>query len=132
MTMLPWNQRPFIVANLFNPAFCALLLFDFINQYSKKKDNLGMPYSLMYFILPIVLHKETRDSLPKSTNKILHPWIQENPNIRIGFSQRAREFVPFTKEALILGVSSGLFSIIDGNILPGRVKEKSINWVNEF
>lgn len=131
MTIAPWNQRPFIVANLFNPAFCALLLFDSVEQYSKKNNDLGMPYSLLYFILPIVLHKNTRDSLPKSTIKILHLWIQANPYIRIGFAQRAREFVPFTKEALIFGTSNGLFTINNGNIIPGRIEEKSIHWDND-
>jgi hypothetical protein len=126
--MLPWNQRSSIVANLFNPAFCALLLFDSINHYSKKNNNKGMPYSISYLILPIVLHKETRDSLPGSINSLLHPWIQKNPNICVGFAQRTRKFVSFTKEAIILGSNSGLFSFSDCNFLPGRIKDKNLNW----
>jgi hypothetical protein len=43
--MKPWNQRPFEIRNLFNPAFCALILFRALAGYEEESAG-GMPFSL--------------------------------------------------------------------------------------
>jgi hypothetical protein len=115
--MLPWGQRPFEVANLFNPAFCSVLLEEAIANFEEKAHK-GMPYALVFIILPIVLHKPTRDLLPRSTRTRLSVWLQRSTQVRIGFAERARRLVPYTKEALIFGMSHGAIDVdTDGNLI---------------
>ncbi len=108
--MLRWEQRPVEVANLFNPAFCAVLLQSSIKGFQSQQDR-GMPYPLLFLVLPIVLHSYTREILPKSTATKMHVWLQEHPEVRIGFVERSRNLVPYTKEALIFGVRTGIIAV---------------------
>ncbi|MCL9634252.1 DUF6521 family protein [Bacillus zanthoxyli] len=97
--MIKWETRPVEVANLLNPAFCGMVLREFIASYQGEGKQ-GISYELVFLILSILLHKDTREKFPTSTRKHMHVWIQENPEIRIGFSQRTKELVSFTKESL--------------------------------
>ena len=126
--MLPWKQRPFEFANLLNPAFCSLLLFDSIYEYYRKKE-LGMPFALSFLILPTVLHKQTRDALPKSTIALLHPWFQNNGQVRVGFAQRVSKLTPYTREAIIFGMQSHMLDLDErGNLYPTQRKLSSLGW----
>ena len=123
--MLPWEQRPFEVANLFNPAFCSVLLEEAMGGFEEKAQA-GMPYSLAFLVLPVVLHKSTRNLLPRSTRTRLSTWLQRNPQVRVGFAQRARRLVPFTKEALVIGMSHGTIDVdTKGNLLC-RTRSKKL------
>jgi hypothetical protein len=114
--VVTWNKRPFEIASLFNPAFCSLLLYDVIRGYEKSNPD-GIPYAIPFVIFPLVLHKPTRDVLPKRTNALLFPWIQNNPQVRIGFAKRARNFSPYLKEAIMFGIQTGVFQITEkGNL----------------
>jgi hypothetical protein len=108
--VLRWEQRPVEVANLFNPAFCAVLLQSSIRGFQSQREE-GMPYPLLFLVLPIVLHSYTRETLPKSTATKMHVWLQEHPEVRIGFVERSRNLVPYTKEALIFGTRTGIMTI---------------------
>jgi hypothetical protein len=108
--MKPWNQRPFEIASLFNPAFCSVLIYDVVSDYEKTKGE-GMPFALPFIIFPMVLHKPTRDLLPKSTNALLFPWIQKNPQVRIGLANRARNFTPYLRESIMFCLQTGLMRI---------------------
>lgn len=114
--MLRWEERPVEVANLFNPAFCAVLLQYSIRGFQSKQHG-GMSYPLVFLILPIVLHLYTRQTLPNTTASKMHIWLQEHPEVRIGFVERTRELVPYTKEALIFGIQAGVIvTMPDGNL----------------
>jgi Family of unknown function (DUF6521) len=115
--VLRWEQRPVEVANLFNPAFCAALLQSSIKGFQSQRDK-GMPYPLLFLVLPIVLHSYTRQTLPKTTVTKMHVWLQEHPEVRIGFVERSRNLVPYTKEALIFGIQTGTIKIgIDSSFI---------------
>lgn len=105
-----WVSRPPEVANLLNPAFTSLLIRSAVRSYSKK-DNPGLPLSLAYLILPIVLHRTTRESLPATTRTRLHTWLQANQSIAIGFADRAQRMVPYTREALLFGAQHGIIAL---------------------
>lgn len=95
--MIQWDRRTPEIANLLNPSFCALILYSTISEYQKKtKDGLSFP--LLYLILPIVLHKSTRDRINSRTNMVI--WLQRNPDVLVGFPERAKSLVPFTNEAI--------------------------------
>lgn len=116
--MLPWEKRPVEVANLFNPAFCSLLLREAIIDYQKEK-NQGMPYALAFLILPVILHKPTREALPRSIVTKLFVWLQNHPEVRVEFAEHTRKLLPYTKEALIFGMREWIIDVNDeGNLIP--------------
>ena len=75
--MKPWHERPTEIANLFNPAFCALIVRDGSQGFAEHNPT-GMPYPLAFVLLPIVLHRGTRNILPKTIATKLHPWIEQH------------------------------------------------------
>lgn len=108
--MVAWEQRPVEIANLLNPAFCALLLVDSSDGYRANYDG-GMPYAIAFLILPLVLHDQTRETLPRTTRTDLHVWLQNHPEVRYEAGRRIVQLIPYTKEALIFGMHHGLINI---------------------
>jgi hypothetical protein len=92
-----WNERTSEIANLLNPAFCASVIYSVVFEYQKQKGT-PMPFVLTYLILPIILHKNTRERMNSRTNMIV--WIQKFPDVLINFPQRTRSMIPFTNEAI--------------------------------
>ncbi|BDA67679.1 hypothetical protein CAL7716_018450 [Calothrix sp. PCC 7716] len=107
--MRSWQERPVEYANLFNPAFCSILLQNAIKGYQKEKKQ-GIPYPLLFLVLPLVLHISTRNALPKTTVTKLHIWLQKQPEVRVGFAERASYLVPYTKEALAFRMQTGIIN----------------------
>ena len=101
--MKPWKSRPLEIANLLNPAFTSLLLFDAASAY-KQASSEGIPYPLAFLVLPIVLHKNTREKLPYSKSTRMHMWLQTYSEVRVGFSGRVKRLKPFTQEGLLFGI----------------------------
>lgn len=119
--MLPWSERPVEVANLFNPAFCALLLRRTIDAYHHSVKN-GMDFPLAFIVLPIVLHKATREVLPTISTK-LNVWMQRHHEMRIGFAERTQNLVPITREGLMFALQQGALQLDEtGALIPGAVK----------
>ena len=86
-------------SNLFNPAYCGALIYEFVRAYQNAKGS-PVPFALVFCALPITLHPATRDRLPKSTRTILFHWLENNPDLLVGFSDRVRNLVPFLRDAL--------------------------------
>lgn len=126
--MLPWEKRPAEVANLLNPAFCSILLRDSIVDFQREKEQ-GMPYSLSFLVLPLVLHKPTRETLPRNIRTQLHVWLQRKPEVRVGFSERTRHLVPYTKEALVFGIQEDVIVVSgSGTLISGDRRLGSLPW----
>lgn len=126
--MLSWNERPVEVANLFNPAFCSILLHEAVNSYQVEKAN-GLPYVLAFLLLPTILHQTTRDSLPRTIRTRMHVWLQSNPEILIGFATRAKQFAPITRESIIFSMKSNTIAIDnDGYLVPTTRRFRSPSW----
>ena len=104
--MKPWFERPIEEANLLNPAFCCTVLAASIVGYSSV-DDVGMPYPLTFMVLPIVLHKSTRESLPRSTRTSLAAWMQDNAEAKGRYAERLLSLKPHTREATRLGLLYG-------------------------
>lgn len=115
--MKSWEKRPSEVANLLNPAFCSVVLHNAIKGYQSQQE-LGMPFPLIFIILPFVLHPKTRDALPSTTTKNFYSWLQENHQTYIGFSHRAKNLVLHTKESITFGIKQQIFQVNnDGRII---------------
>lgn len=102
--MNSWNKRTREVAYLLNPAFCGRMLYSAINAYSIKTKR-AFPFPLVYLVLPLVLHKETRANINSRTQ--LHLWVQQHPQLLIDFPQRTTELIPITNEAVELLLQTG-------------------------
>lgn len=127
--MRNWNQRTREIAYLLNPAFCGRLLYAAIKEYEKKTSH-EFPFPLTYLILPLVLHKQTRDAI--NSRIMLPQWVQTNQQLLIGFGRRAKDLVLITNEALEFLLQTGMIQLSgDGTIstLPkkGLSKTKFVN-----
>lgn len=112
-----WEERPIEVANLLNPAFCALLLRDATADYQGRTLE-GLPFPLAFLVLPIVLHKPTRDALPSTTNSLFHSWLQDNTLLQLEVSRLVLRLRPYSREAILFGLQHNMLRISDdGNLL---------------
>jgi len=120
-----WSDRSIEEAHLLNPAFCCTMLNSFIFGYSNIHSD-GLPYPIIYMILPIVLHKSTRETLPKNTKKSLASWLHQNQKVRIQFYERLIALKPYTQEALIFGFTYDWFELHPKGKLTSKFNESQI------
>src|SRR6266699_1933084 len=76
--MIRWEERPVEIANLFNPAFCGEILRRCISSY-QQTNSLPLPYPLLFLVLPIILHRDTRERISPRQRLTLHAWLQKHP-----------------------------------------------------
>lgn len=114
--MRRWDRRPLEIRNLFNPAFCGLLLLRALTGY-EKHDSRGMPFSLTLLVLPLCLHKQTRDVLAENNRSYFLKIASEHPEFSVGFAQRATDLLPFAMEAFGLLMQVGTIEVCrDGRL----------------
>jgi hypothetical protein len=117
--MKPWDQRPVEIRNLFNPAFCGLVLYRAMCGYEEEEtERKGIPFSLTFLILPLCLHKQTREILQKGNKSYLLKLFANHPELMVDFGRRASALVPFTLEALGLLMQVSAFTVTPA----GRLK----------
>jgi len=112
---MPWVNRPAEERALLNPSFCSTLLWQAATGYSGASGS-PLPFDVAFLVLPMVLHRETRDSLPKAVTTSLAVWLDENPLARSRIADRAATLVPFTKDALMFGGVHGLLDLTNGMV----------------
>lgn len=128
--MLAWEDRPIEVANLLNPAFCGEILRRCFYSY-QKHTNGYFPYPLVFLVLPIVLHKRTREMIKSRTKDQFDAWIHKHQEVRIGFAERAKQLIPITNEGLIFLLNSDSLEVTNNakllvkNYSPKKIKEDS-------
>lgn len=125
--MKPWHLRPQEVANLLNPAFCAQVLYATVQSHVASNDR-PLPYALAFIVLPLVLHRATRDTMDGRTTHF-QTWLNGHEEVKIGFSARARQTVPYTREALIFSLQTGSLALApNGGLATGtdlkRIRRK--------
>lgn len=112
--MQPWSRRAVEEANLFNPAFGATLIAKGVGEFGKKASGRPMAFALAFLVLPIILHRATREALPNSTVTSLLSWLQENREQLVEFSSRVRRLKPITQESLMFGIAHRAIEVSDG------------------
>ena len=130
--MKPWNQRPFEVKNLFNPAFCGVILFRALAGFEEENEA-GMPFSLALLVLPLCLHKDTRLVLAENSRSYFLKAVEKNQRVLVGFAERAQHLMPFALEAFGLLMESGCFVVTaDGRLLTvDKAVRKTISGTDE-
>ncbi len=111
-----WTRRPVELANLINPAFSSVVLSQAVQGFQQRQPE-GMPYALSFLVLPLVLPKARRETLPRSTTTQMHVWLQRNPEVRVRFAEQVRQMVPFTKETLIFAMQYEALQVSETGLL---------------
>ncbi len=130
--MKRWNQRPFEIRNLFNPAFCGLVLFRALHGYEEQDDR-GMPFSLSLLVLPLCLHKDSREVIADSPRSYLLKTAEKNQQIMVGLADRVTQMLPYAFEGFGLLMERGCISVAgDGRIqtVPDKVR-KTVSGTDE-
>jgi hypothetical protein len=110
----PWLNRPSEIANLLNPAFCGYLVSTSVKSYQEEAHR-PMPLALCALVLPLVLHKATRESLPKDVRTSLLVWLERHQDALVEFPARVERVLPFTRESILFSATHGtLQQIGDG------------------
>jgi hypothetical protein len=117
--MKPWNERSREVRNLFNPAFCGLILARGVEGFTEAA-NRPMPFSLTLLILPLCLHKRTRDQLKEATRSYFTNILQDHPEIRVDLAQRTRGLMPYTMEAFGYLMACGVINVDETGAISVR------------
>lgn len=113
--MIAWAQRSREERALLNPGFCANLLWH-AAQGAASSAHRALSFEESFLVLPFVLHRTTRQELPRSVRTSMAVWLDENPLSRGRVTSRARFLVPYTKEALLFGGIHGLLHIDGGAV----------------
>lgn len=119
--MKRWDQRPFEVRNLFNPAFCGLVLFRALHSYEKENAR-GMPFSLSLLVLPLCLYKNSREIIGDSPRSYLLKTLEKNQQMMVGFADRVTQMLPYTFEGAGLLMERGCITITDDGCIQTAPK----------
>ena len=99
-----WDMRTREVAFLLNPAFCGRVLYSTIKTYTEKTGR-AFPFPLIYLVLPLVLHRETRIKINSRTQ--LQLWVQRYPHLLVDFPKRAKSLISITNESVEFLLQAG-------------------------
>jgi len=124
--MTRWSDRSREERALLNPGFCANLLWHAARGYTSEGHG-PLSFEESFLVLPFVLHRETREALPRTGRTSLAVWLSENPLARGKVASRARVLVPFTKEALTFGGVHGLIRLDGGKLLAAATWQRAVN-----
>jgi hypothetical protein len=102
--MKPWDKRTREEAYLFNPPFCCTIIASTCVGYHDA-SNEAFPFALAFMVLPIIMHKKTREALPRTIRTSIPAWLQEHAEVKIGFFERLMTLKPYTREAIRFGLS---------------------------
>lgn len=126
--MTAWEERSRDEARLFNPAFLAAIMAAAAADYERSSEG-PMPWLLGFAIPPLALTESTRQAMPASIRAHFANWLDEHPEVRLGFARRAPALTPLSREAMRLGVRTGLLSLEEGYLRalcrPGSAQDTS-------
>lgn len=124
-----WKERPRDEASLFNPAFLGAMLAQVAYGHDKE-SGVGLPWTLGFIALPAVLHRETREALPRSVGTSMAVWTRHHPLLVDTLPARSRLLRPRVGEALLFGLAHGLLVQDDGRLVTGvrRRRRASDPW----
>jgi hypothetical protein len=88
--------------------------------------NGPLPFDVAFLMLPIVLHRETRESLPHAISTSLAVWLDDNPLTRARIAERATTLVAFTKEALMFGGLHGLLNLAGSAVAANGARKRLV------
>lgn len=130
--MSPFASRPPEAMALYNSVLISELLVNAC-WAKEQRDGTGLPWPVVYLILPLTLHPETRDSLPRDRRITLARWAVQNQDLLADMEYRVANMVPVTKRAIRHGLRVGRLGL-DGTNLMALSKPKKVEpqWSDEL
>lgn len=117
--MTAWPDRSQVRAAYLNPALVAGVLAAAAHGHESAAQR-PMAWPMAFLVGPLVLHRPTRQALPKTTATHLSAWTSRNTLLRAGFPARAKALTPTVQEGLRFGLRHGLLTV-DGGTLHGTL-----------
>ena len=124
--MTRWSERSREEQALLNPAFCSLLLWWAARGYANVNLD-GLSFEEAFLVLPMVLHRATRETLPRDTRTSLAVWISTNPLAQGRIATRSKALVTFTREGILFGGMQGAIQVQSGRLRPNDDWRRSIS-----
>lgn len=129
MTVRSW--RPSVEeAALLNRSFCSILLWAAADGYSTESEALSeatppsLPYELSFLVLPVILHRLTREALPMRVSTSLGTWLSDRPLVVAQFGLRAKALFHYSRAALLFGLSYRLL-LLDGGLVHAQLSSRN-------
>ncbi|WP_220094045.1 three component ABC system middle component [Arthrobacter sp. AQ5-05] len=122
--MTAWHERSRAEATMLNPALLAVVVANAASQY-RNYGGSEMTWPLAFLVAPFVLHRGTREALPRSMRTNLGAWIADHPVEHAGFGLRALSLRDPVREGLRFGITNRILEIdneghVLGNLARGR------------
>lgn len=124
--MSVWSERAQDEANLLNPAFCCAVIASAVGFYNGRELK-AMPLPLVFMVLPLVLHKTTREALPGSTRTSMVVWLHNNGSAKLLFHERLMALKPYTQEAIRFGFALELLSFGENGEVRAKTTQADVN-----
>lgn len=123
--MTAWNARSSTQAAMLNPALFAALTANAAIQYRRVSGE-PMPWPLTFLVAPLILHKQTREALPKDVRTHMATWVARHPALYTGFAPRAVQLRDAVLEGVRFGLRYGALTLdtegrMDGHLAGGVV-----------
>jgi len=88
-----------------------------------------MPFSLALLVLPLSLHRHSRQAICASNKAYFLKVVEGNPELLVGFAERTRSFLPYALEAFGVLMDMGCIQVTDEGrikLVPRRVSPKGL------
>lgn len=105
---------------MLNPALIATILAGAAESYEARSGE-TMPWEYSYILVPLVLHRDSREALPSRLNSHMTSWVVEHPVLIAGLPSRARELAPYIREGLRFGLRTESLKMERDGTLMGRL-----------
>ena len=114
---IPFLERPAEEARIFNPAFCGELIGRTVCEYHRTRQE-ALSVVISFVILPLTLHRPTREALPKRANTAFAGWVAEHAPLLAELPTRSRHLRPISREALMFAIRHRLLTIGEAGLFP--------------
>jgi hypothetical protein len=95
---------------MLNPALLAAIAASAaIRFHDAGKTSMPWPYS--FIVAPLVLHRGTRDALPRTTRTHWSTWVADHPVEHAGFARRALSLKESVQEGIRFGLRNGMLRV---------------------
>lgn len=108
---------------MLNPALLAVVTATAATEYAEAEGG-PMPWPLAFLVAPLVMHRGTREALPRTTATHLANWIAQNPVVHAGIPARAQSLTEPVREGLRFGLKHGVLSVDEQGRLSGVLADR--------
>jgi hypothetical protein len=115
---LAWAERPAEQARVFNPAFCGELIGRSVCEYHRRRQE-ALSIATAFAILPLTLHRPTREALPGLASTAFAGWVADNGALLADLPERVKRLRPVTREGLLFALRHQLLGLESGGLVPG-------------